>query len=87
MRYREFAPAHPSAQDRLSTVTLYLTDEQEWQRLDALRQSYGPTSIVGRRDLSSRFRGWSVDVLCDSLDEADQLIGDWCSGQVTRGRE
>ncbi len=87
MRYYEFAPADLLSRDRLNTVTLYLSDEQEWQRLDALRRSYGPTEITGRRELAPAFGGWSVDVLCSSRDEADQMLGNWCREPASRGRE
>jgi hypothetical protein len=75
MKYREFAPARFSSPERLSTVTLYLAYQEEWQRLDHLRLSYGARCIAGRRDLSARYSGWPVDVLCASRDEAEQLPG------------
>jgi hypothetical protein len=84
MRYREFAPADLLPRDCLNTVTLYLSEPDEWQRLDALRRSYGPTEITGRRELASAFGGWSVDVLCSSREEADEMIGDWCRGRAAR---
>ncbi len=87
MRYHEFAAADLLPRDRLNTVTLYLSDEQEWQRLDALRQSYGPTKITGRRELAPAFGGWSVDVLCASRDEAEEMIGDWCRERESRRGE
>ena len=87
MRYREFAAADLLSRDRLNTVTLYLSDEQEWQRLDALRRSYGPTEITGRRELAPAFGGWSVDVLCASPGEAEEMIGDWCRGRTSKGEK
>ena len=84
MRYREFAPTTPDLSERLSTATLYLEHPEDWQRLDYLRRSYGPTTITGRRDLAPRFSGWSVDLRAESPDEAARLLGDWCSGRVTR---
>ena len=87
MRYHEFAPADLFSRDRLNTVTLYLSEPDEWQRLDALRRSYGPTEITGRRELAPAFGGWSVDVLCSSRDEAVSMIGDWCQGRASRGGE
>jgi hypothetical protein len=84
MKYREFAPAQIVSPERLSTATLYLAHPEEWQRLDHLRRSYGPTSITGRRDLAPRFPGWSVDVRTMNPEEAARLLGDWCSRRAGR---
>ena len=70
MLYRELALADLPTRDRLNTITLYLSDDQEWQHLDAFRRSYGPTEIIGRRELALTFGEWSVDVLCARRDEA-----------------
>jgi hypothetical protein len=80
MRYREIAaPSTPSMRERLSTVTLYVL-AHEWERLDNLRHSYGPTLVTARRDLAPRFPGSSVDVLCASPEEASRMLGDWVYG-------
>jgi hypothetical protein len=80
MRYREIAASsNPSMRERLSTVTLYVLPH-EWARLDNLRHSYGPTLVIGRRDLSPRFPGTSVNLLCASPEEASRLLGDWVYG-------
>jgi hypothetical protein len=80
MRYREIAaPSEPSMRERLSTVTLYVLPH-EWERLDNLRHSYGPTLVTARRDLSPRFPGTSVNLLCASPEEASRLLGDWVYG-------
>ena len=80
MRYREIAvPSKPSMRERLSTVTLYVLPH-EWERLDNLRHSYGPTLVTARRDLSPRFPGTSVNLLCASPEEASRLLGDWVYG-------
>ena len=65
--------------ERLSTVTLYVLPH-EWERLDNLRHSYVPTLVIVRRDLSPRYLGSSVDVLCGSPEEASRLLGDWVYG-------
>ena len=87
MRYHECASDDLLSRDRLNTVTLCLSEPDEWQRLDALRRSYGPTEITGRRELAPEFGGWSVDVLCSSREEADEMIGDWCQGRASRSHE
>ena len=80
MRYREIAATRePSMRERLSTVTLYVLPH-EWERLDNLRHSYGPTLVTARRDLSPRFPGSSVDLLCASPEEASKMLGDWVNG-------
>jgi hypothetical protein len=81
MRYRQIvAPAEPTIRERLSTVTLSVRAD-EWDRLNDIRNSYGPTLVTARRDLSPRFDGYfSVDVLCDSPEEASRMLGDWVNG-------
>ena len=79
MRYREIAASsEPSMRERLSTVTLYVLPH-EWERLDNLRHSYGPTLVTARRDLSPRL-GSTIDLLCGSPEEASKMLGDWVSG-------
>jgi hypothetical protein len=84
MKYHEFGPGQIGSPERLSTATLYLAHPEEWQRLDQLRGSYGPTSITGRRDLAPRIPGWSVDVRTMNPAVAARLLGNWCSGRAAR---
>ncbi len=81
----EFHGAFVGARCSLNTVTLYLAEPDEWQRLDSVRQSYGRTKIAGRRELAPEFPGWSVDEFCSTRVEAEAMLGDWSQGRATRG--
>jgi predicted nucleotidyltransferase len=82
MRYFEITSTpNPENDVRFSTVTLYVPP-CEWDQFEALRQTVGQTTIVGKRCLAPSFdSGLSVDVLCSSPSLASKLLGVWTSRQ------
>ena len=75
MRLFEIAhPSRPTAHQKwLSTVTLFV-QEAEWDILQTILSQMGPTEVTAVRPLC-QFGGMSVDVLCQSLEEASDLLG------------
>ena len=77
MRFSEFA-THPQPEKvNLRTCTLYVPAGQ-FPELTACRLAHGrPTRLVAVRSLAPRVTGCSVDVLCDSAEEAVDLLVAW----------
>jgi hypothetical protein len=84
MRFSEIArsPRHITRQRSLSTVTLYVL-EDEWDKLQTILKQHGQTEITAVRPLC-RFSGLSVDVLCQSPDAASSLLGKWHDHSVQK---
>ena len=84
MRFREFVARDHETPDRLRTCVLYI-GKNEFPNFTACRLAHGrPTRILAVRSLAPRFRGCSVDVLCDSVGAVMDLLIAWAgsgSGQ------
>ena len=77
MRFREIASRDHKTPDRLRTCTLYV-EAGRFPDLTACRLAHGrPTRIVAVRSLAPRFKGCSVDVLCDGPEAALGLLVAW----------
>ena len=85
MRYRDFASnQEKSYEERLRTATLYLLHQAEWAVLTKIRKAMGPSRVIGVRSLAPRFRGFSVDILCEDVDSAWELFAKWHDHSVQK---
>ncbi len=88
MRYRDFASNPETTHEEfLRTVSLYVLNQAEWALLTKIRESMGPSRIIEVRSLSPRFRGFSIDVLCEDIDSAWELLGKWQVYSVQKPRQ
>lgn len=81
MRFYEISRRyHEERQKFLSTATLFVL-EGEWARLKAIIRRFRAAEITEVRPLC-RFSGMSVDVVCQSPDDASKLFGIWHENSV-----
>src|SRR4051812_6516042 len=81
MRFYEISRRyHEERQRFLSTATLFVI-EGEWVRLQAILRQFSSAEITEVRPLC-RFSGVSVDVVCQSPDDASKLFGIWHDNSI-----
>jgi hypothetical protein len=78
MRFHEFATRRQPDKDHLRTCVLYVP-EGRFPHLTACRRAHGcPTRLVAVRSLGPRWKGCSVEILCDSAASAVDHLVAWC---------
>jgi hypothetical protein len=81
MRFYEISRRyHEERQKFLSTATLFVL-EGEWDRLRAILRQFCSAEITEVRPLC-RFSGLSVDVVCQSREDALKLFGIWHDNSI-----
>lgn len=81
MRFYEISRRyHEERRKFLSTATLFVL-EGEWVRLQAILRQFRSAEITEVRPLC-RFSGMSVDVVCQSPDDASKLFRIWHDNSI-----